>query len=98
MATASSSSAAPATAAGPSGSAAARSRITQSKGIQVNKPGATYQNGRYELSGAARGVLVLADPPEAGWRMITRSDEQRSTDSNPLDESACERMLEQAGC
>jgi hypothetical protein len=27
------------------------------------------KNGRFELPPSARGVLVLADPPESGWRM-----------------------------
>jgi hypothetical protein len=42
-------------------------------------PDATFTNGRYELPPArVRGefVLVLADPPEAGWRMRTHSDDQ----------------------
>jgi hypothetical protein len=37
---------------------------------------AVLTNGRYELPPHARGVLVLADPPEAGWRMQTPGDEQ----------------------
>jgi hypothetical protein len=32
---------------------------------------ASLTNGRYELPRSARGVLVLADPPEAGWRIRT---------------------------
>jgi hypothetical protein len=32
-------------------------------------PDASLTNGRYELLRSARGVLVLADPPEAGWRI-----------------------------
>jgi hypothetical protein len=36
----------------------------------MNQPDATYTNGRYELPSQARGVLVLADPPEAGWRIL----------------------------
>jgi hypothetical protein len=35
----------------------------------MNVSDATLTNGRYELPAHARGVLVLADPPEAGWRM-----------------------------
>jgi len=35
----------------------------------MNKPDATFANGRWELPRHARGVLVLADPPEAGWRI-----------------------------
>ncbi len=41
----------------------------------MNPPNSTYTNGGWELSRSARGVLVLADPPEAGWRIQT-SDEQ----------------------
>jgi hypothetical protein len=37
---------------------------------------ATLTNGRYELPAHARGVLVLADPPEAGWRMQTSCEEK----------------------
>jgi hypothetical protein len=40
----------------------------------MNEPDATFTNGRYELPPHARGVLVLADPPEAGWRIQTDSD------------------------
>jgi hypothetical protein len=42
---------------------------------------ATLTNGRYELPPHARGVLVLADPPEAGWRMQVPSDEQDAADA-----------------
>jgi hypothetical protein len=41
----------------------------------MKAPEATYTNGRYEPPRAARGVLVLADPPESGWRIETSSDE-----------------------
>jgi hypothetical protein len=44
-------------------------------------PDATLTNGRYELPLSARGVLVLADPPEAGWRMQTPSDGQGAVDA-----------------
>jgi hypothetical protein len=37
----------------------------------MNEPDATFTNGRYELPLHGRGVLVLADPPEAGWRMVS---------------------------
>jgi hypothetical protein len=40
----------------------------------MNEPDATFTNGRYELPPHARGVLVLADPPEAGWRIHTDPD------------------------
>jgi hypothetical protein len=36
---------------------------------------ATLTNGRYELPRHARGVLVLADPPEAGWRIEQANQE-----------------------
>ena len=35
----------------------------------MNAPDATFTNGRYVLPPHAHGVLVLADPPEAGWRI-----------------------------
>jgi hypothetical protein len=41
----------------------------------MKAPEATYTNGRYEPPRAARGVLVLADPPESGWRIEPSSDE-----------------------
>jgi hypothetical protein len=41
----------------------------------MNKTDATLTNGRYELPAHARGVLVLADPPEAGWRLEFPPDE-----------------------
>jgi hypothetical protein len=37
---------------------------------------ATFTNGRYELPAHARGVLVLADPPEAGWRLESPPDQE----------------------
>jgi len=43
--------------------------------MRVNAPDATFKNGRYELRRHARGVLVLADPPEAGWRIKPPSEE-----------------------
>jgi hypothetical protein len=42
----------------------------------MRTPDATFTNGRYELPGHARGVLVLADSPEAGWRMQGPSNER----------------------
>jgi hypothetical protein len=35
----------------------------------MTAPNATLTNGHYELPPHARAVLVLADPPEAGWRL-----------------------------
>lgn len=43
-------------------------------------PDATLTNGRYELPRSARGVLVLADPPEAGWQLRRRNDDQAAAD------------------
>ena len=42
---------------------------------EMNTTDATLTNGRYELPRHARGVLVLADPPEAGWRLELPPDE-----------------------
>jgi hypothetical protein len=44
-------------------------------------PDATFTNGRYELPPHARGALVLADPPEAGWRMQTARDEHDAAEA-----------------
>ena len=43
-------------------------------------PDATLTNGRWELPRAARGVLVLADPPEAGWQLRRRIDDRAAAD------------------
>jgi len=45
---------------------------------------ARLTNGRWELPASARGVLVLAKPPEAGWQMRTRSNEQATFDAKLL--------------
>ena len=37
--------------------------------MRIDAPDAIFTNGRYELPPHAHGVLILADPPEAGWRM-----------------------------
>jgi hypothetical protein len=50
----------------------------------MNAPDATFTNGRYELPPHARGVLVLADPPEAGWRTRTPSGQQSAAECDPL--------------
>lgn len=42
----------------------------------MNPPDATFTNGRYELPAHPRGVLVLADPPEAGWQIEPPSNGQ----------------------
>jgi hypothetical protein len=57
---------------------------TSSRAARMNAPGATLTNGRYELPPSARGVLVLADPPELGWRMETRSSEGATAGAAPL--------------
>ncbi len=44
----------------------------------MKPPDATLASGRFELRAAARGIPVLADPPEAGWRVRMASDEQQS--------------------
>jgi hypothetical protein len=49
----------------------------------MNPPDATFTNGRYELPPHARGVLVLADPPEAGWRIRATSSEEAAGDAEP---------------
>jgi hypothetical protein len=49
-------------------------------GVRITPPDATFKNGRYVLPAHARGVLVLADPPEAGWRL-----EDGSHDTPPDD-------------
>jgi hypothetical protein len=54
------------------------------KGARMNMRDETLTNGRYELPPSARGVLVLADPPEAGWRMQTTSSEVAAADTNLL--------------
>jgi hypothetical protein len=43
--------------------------------MQTDSPDATFTNGRYELPRSAHGVLVLADPPEAGWRLESHANE-----------------------
>jgi hypothetical protein len=48
---------------------------------EMNTTDATLTNGRYELPAHARGVLVLADPPEAGWRLELSPDEEVSPEA-----------------
>jgi hypothetical protein len=54
----------------------------------MTAPNATLTNGRYEgryeLPPHARGELVLADPPEAGWRLRPRANEPASADRKPF--------------
>jgi hypothetical protein len=49
----------------------------------MNPPDATFTNGRYELPRSARGVLVLADPPEAGWRLRPTANEPAAAVCKP---------------
>jgi hypothetical protein len=51
---------------------------------RMSAPDATLTNGPYELPASLRGVLVLADPPEAGWRMQTRSNQEATADAELL--------------
>jgi hypothetical protein len=51
--------------------------------MRIDAPDATFTNGRYELPRAAQGVLVLADPPEAGWRLQPPADEPAAAESKP---------------
>jgi hypothetical protein len=50
----------------------------------MTAPNATPTNGRYELPPHARGVIVLADPPEAGWRLQPTANEPASADCKPF--------------
>jgi hypothetical protein len=52
--------------------------------MAMNSPDASFTNGRYELPAHARGVLVLADPPEAGWRVEPSSDEESTGEPEPI--------------
>jgi hypothetical protein len=51
--------------------------------MRTHAPDATFTNGRYELPRSPRGVLVLADPPEAGWRLQPPADEPTPAESKP---------------
>jgi hypothetical protein len=51
--------------------------------MPTEAPDATFTNGRYELPRAARGVLVLADPPEAGWRLQPAANEPAAGGCKP---------------
>jgi hypothetical protein len=61
-------------------------------GMRRTAPDATFTNGRFVLPAHARGVLVLADPPEAGWRLEEHSedsarDQNRPGKGSPADET-----------
>jgi hypothetical protein len=64
--------------------------------MRMNGPDATLTNGRCELPAFARGVLVLADPPESGWRMRAPSNEQATVDAEPIAASGRECDSQQA--
>ncbi len=51
--------------------------------MRIDAPEATYTNGRWELPRSARGVLVLADLPEAGWQLQPPANEPARADSAP---------------
>jgi hypothetical protein len=51
--------------------------------MRTDAPDATFTNGRYELPRSARGVLVLADPPEAGWRLQPPASEPTAAECTP---------------
>ena len=51
--------------------------------MRIEAPDATCTNGRYELPRSARGVLVLADPPEAGWRLETPANVPVAAECKP---------------
>jgi hypothetical protein len=50
--------------------------------MRINALDTTLTNGHYELPRSARGVLVLADPPEAGWRLQPPANEPATADCN----------------
>jgi hypothetical protein len=52
--------------------------------MRIEAPDATFTNGRYELRRSARGVLVLADPPEAGWHRQPPANEPAAAECTPL--------------
>ena len=51
--------------------------------MRTDAPDATFTNGRYELPPSARGVLVLADPPEAGWQLQPPANEPAAAECKP---------------
>ena len=50
----------------------------------MTAPDATLTNGCNELPPHARGVLVIADPPEAGWRLQPTANEPTSRHCKPF--------------
>jgi hypothetical protein len=63
---------------------------TQDEGARMSAADATLKSGRYELPAHARGVLVLADPPETGWRIEAPVDEAAPSTAEPVLASQCE--------
>ena len=55
--------------------AMATATSSETKGGRMNAADAMLTNGRFELPPSARGVLVLANPPEAGWRLRALNEE-----------------------
>ena len=53
------------------------------RAMRIDAPAATFTNGRHELPPAARGVLVLADPPKAGWRLQRPANESAAAECEP---------------
>jgi hypothetical protein len=51
--------------------------------MRTDAPDTTFTNGRYELPRAAQGMLVLADPPEGGWRLEPPANEPTATECKP---------------
>jgi hypothetical protein len=52
--------------------------------MKMDAPDATFTNGRYELPPSARGVLVLADPPQASWRLQPFATQPATAGCKPL--------------
>jgi hypothetical protein len=51
--------------------------------MRIEAPDAIFTNGRHELPRSAQGVLVLADPPEAGWRLETPANVPVAVECKP---------------
>jgi hypothetical protein len=69
---------------------------TAKEGASMNEPDAIFTNGRYELPASAPGVFVVADPPEAGWRMQTPSIDESAANTELLAAPGRECDREQA--
>ena len=53
------------------------------RAMRTDAPDAKFTLERYELPRCARGVLALADPPEAGWRLQPPADEPIAAECKP---------------